>query len=343
MYSLCVLNKEAIYLSIIIVMKENTSILVTGCAGFIGSNICDELLLKWHTVIGIDNFSTWHQKNIEQALAHKSFSFIEQDITDLPWLQKVFQEYSISHISHQAARWSVSKSVENPLLTNNININWTLHLLRLAKKYEIKKFVCAISSSIYGNTTTLPKIESMPYKPESPYAITKACKEMYCKTFFDLYWLPTIGLRYFNVYGKRQDPQWPYAAVIPRRVLKAINNEDLPLNGAWTQTRDFTYIDDVVHANVQALFCTNEEAYGKWYNVSYWAQTSIKNLWENIVKYTSSNATLVSSPARAGDISDSLGDISLAKKFLQYQPQTDIDEWIVKTIQRYKENTNYFT
>jgi len=318
------------------------TVLVTWVAGFIGSNLAEELVEQWRNVVWIDNLMTWYMKNIQHLLNKPNFKFIWQDVRDYKWLEKIIKEHNIEYISHQAARGSVPKSVEDPLLSNEINVNWTLNILDIAKNNGIKKVVVAISSAVYWDTPELPKREDMPYNPLSPYATTKVTKEIYLKNFWELYQLPTIWLRYFNVYGKRQDPKWDYAAVIPRWIYKALKNEDLPLNWEWTQTRDFTYIKDVVQANIKALDTNNEEAFWKGYNVCYWQQVSIKELWEQIIKATNSKSKLVKAPARKWDIMHSYGDWSLANKMFGYKPEYDMEKWFEETIKWYKENMNYF-
>jgi len=317
-------------------------ILLTWVAWFIWSNLAEELLSKWYFVVWLDNLMTWHMQNIENLMDNKNFVFIKDDVRDLNKLDEIIKKYEIKFISHQAARWSVPKSVENPILTNDININWTLNILEVAKNNKLKKIVVAISSSVYWDTPELPKVETMPYNPLSPYATTKVTKEIYLKNFWNLYWLPTIWLRYFNVYGRRQDPNWDYAAVIPRWIYKALNNEDLPLNWEWTQTRDFTYIDDVIQANIKAIETENTKAFWKWYNICFWQQISIKELWEEIIKVTSSNWKIIKAPARKWDINDSYWDWSLANKMFWYFPKYNMETWLKETLKWYSDNKNYF-
>ena len=317
-------------------------ILLTWVAWFIWSNLAEELLSKWYFVVWLDNLMTWHMQNIENLMNNEDFIFIKDDIRDLNKLDEIIKKYEIKFISHQAARWSVPKSVENPILTNDININWTLNILEVAKNNKLKKVVVAISSSVYWDTPELPKVETMPYNPLSPYATTKVTKEIYLKNFWNLYWLPTIWLRYFNVYGRRQDPNWDYAAVIPRWIYKALNNEDLPLNWEWTQTRDFTYIDDVIQANIKAIETENTKAFWKWYNICFWQQIKIKELWEKIIKVTSSNWKIIKAPARKWDINDSYWDWSLANKMFWYFPKYNMETWLKETLKWYSDNKNYF-
>lgn len=318
-------------------------VLVTGCAGFIGSNIVEKLLVLGHKVIGIDNLMTWFYKNIAPFENNSNFIFYKEDIRNISFLEFIFQKENITHVCHQAARGSVPKSIEDPILTNDINITGTLNILWISHKHNVKKCVCAISSSVYGDTPELPKIESMPYNPISPYALTKVTNEMYCKLFYEIYGLPTIWLRYFNVYWKRQDPNGSYAAIVPRWIQKSLNNENLELNWEWLQTRDFTYIDDVVDANILALFTENEDAYWKGMNICYNERIAIKELWNVILKTTKSSGILTHANVRKWDIQDSLGDFSLAHTLIWYTPKTDISVWIRHTLDWYKNNNNYFT
>ena len=230
------------------------------------------------------------------------------------------------------------KSVEDPILTNDINVSGTLNILWAAKKNRVQRVVCAISSSVYGDTPTLPKVETMPYAPLSPYAVTKVTKEVYLGVFFTLYGLKTIGLRYFNVYGRRQDPNGDYAAVIPRWITKAFNNEDLLINGDGKQTRDFTYIDDVIQANIKGLECKNRKAFGRGFNIGYSDHIDIKTLAENIIRITKSKSKIVFGKPRKGDIQDSYADINLAKELLGYKPRTSLKRGLQKTIEWYKRN-----
>lgn len=312
------------------------NVLVTGCAGFIGSNICEKLVEKGWNVVGIDNLMTGFKKNIEHLEQKENFKFIWADIRNYADVERIIRENEIKYITHQAARGSVPKSVEDPILTNEINVNGTLNVFWAAKENNVEKVVCAISSSVYGDTPVLPKVETMPYNPLSPYALTKVAKEMYCKTFFDLYKLKTIGLRYFNVYGKRQDPNGDYAAVIPRWITKALKGEDLPINGDGKQTRDFTYIDDVVAANILALECEKEEAFGRGFNIGFSDKIDITTLAKNIIEITNSNSKIIFGEPRKGDIQDSYADINLARNILGYNPKVSVESGLKKTLDWYQ-------
>ena len=317
-------------------MLHQKNVLVTGCAGFIGSNLCEALVEQGWNVIGVDNLMTGYRKNIEQLESKNNFQFIWADVRDFQKINEIIEDNKIEYITHQAARGSVPKSVEDPILTNDINVSGTLNVLWAAQKNNVKKVVCAISSSVYGDTPTLPKVETMPYAPLSPYAVTKVTKEVYLGVFNKLYGLKTIGLRYFNVYGRRQDPDGDYAAVIPRWITKAFNGEDLPINGDGKQTRDFTYIDDVIQANIKGLECKNGEAFGRGFNIGYSSHVDIKTLAENILKTTQSKSKIVFGEPRKGDIQDSYADINLAKELLGYSPGTKLEDGLRKTIEWYK-------
>ncbi len=314
-------------------MKKN--ILITGCAGFIGSNLAEYLVKEDWNVVGVDNLMTGYRKNIKHLEKEKNFRFIWGDVRDFKFVDEIIKKYEIEFISHQAARGSVPKSVEDPLLTNDINIGGTLNILEASRNNGVKKVVCAISSSVYGDTPTLPKVESMPYSPLSPYAVTKMTKEVYLNVFYKLYGLKTIGLRYFNVYGRRQDPNGDYAAVIPRWISRALAGKDLLVNGDGEQTRDFTYIDDVIQANIKGLTCENNDAFGRGYNIGYSSHVDIKTLAEKIIDITDSKSRIVFGPPRKGDIRDSYADITLAKKMLGYNPQTDLENGLKKTVEWY--------
>lgn len=319
-------------------MNKEKKVLVTGCAGFIGSNLSEALVKAGWDVIGIDNLMSGYRKNIEELEKEENFRFIWMDIRDRNALDQLIREERITHITHQAARGSVPKSVEDPLLTHEINTVGTLNVFWAAQQNNVQRVVAAISSSVYGNTPVLPKVETMPYSPLSPYAISKVVVEMYCKVFYELYGLQTVGLRYFNVYGKQQDPNGDYAAVIPRWMTKALRNEELPINGDGTQTRDFTFVEDVVAANILALETSNQEAFGKGFNIGYSGQVDIKTLAEIIIESAGSQSKIRFDSARKGDVQDSYADIQLAKNLLGYDPKTNLDEGLKKTMSWYRNN-----
>ncbi|MDX1763785.1 MAG: SDR family NAD(P)-dependent oxidoreductase, partial [bacterium] len=225
-------------------------VLITGGAGFIGSNLAERLIQDGHEVVIFDDLSTGRMENLSGIQNHPRLTFVEGTILDSTHLSETIEKLQIETISHQAARPSVARSVEDPLATNEVNVTGTLNVLKTALDGGVKTVVAAISSSVYGDTPELPKKETMPYNPQSPYAVTKVTKELYLKIFHQVYGLNTVGLRYFNVYGRKQDPKSDYAAVIPKFVTAALKGEDLTIEDDGGQTRDFTYITDVVDANI---------------------------------------------------------------------------------------------
>jgi UDP-glucose 4-epimerase len=272
--------------------------------------------------------------NLEGVKDHPDFTFIQGTILEPAHLAKVIGEFEIDGISHQAARPSVSRSVEDPLATNEANVTGTLNVLKVASDCGVRKVVVAISSSVYGDTPELPKKESMPYNPQSPYAVSKVAKELYLKVFHEVYGLDTVGLRYFNVYGRRQDPNSDYAAVVPKFVTAALKGEDLSIEGDGKQTRDFTYIDDVVDANLAGF--ENPKAAGRSFNIAYGQRISILELAEKIIAITGSSSKIIFKPKRKGDIRHSLADISYARGFLEYEPGFDLERGLTETISWYK-------
>lgn len=307
-----------------------TSILVTGGAGFIGSNLIAALLESGYKVVCVDDLSTGHEKNIKEFESNQNFIFKNIDIRNYKLLEAIIKENKIELISHQAARGSVPKSIQEPLVTNDVNVNGTLNVLWAAHKNNVKRVVVAISSSVYGDSEVLPKREDMPYNPKSPYAVSKVAKELYLKVFNQLYSLETVGLRYFNVYGPKQDPNGAYAAVIPKLISNALNNEPLSINGDGEQTRDFTYITDVVKANLLAL--KENAANGKSFNIAVGKSTTVNELAENIIEVTGSKSKIVHGQDRPGDVKHSIADISLAKKYLNFSPSIEIGEGLRFTI-----------
>jgi dTDP-glucose 4,6-dehydratase len=306
-------------------------VLLTGGAGFIGSNIAGELLNQDHYVVCLDNLYADRKENILEFEGNENFVFVNGDIRDLKTIQTILREHSIKKICHQAARGSVPKSVNDPILTNSINIDGTLNVLWAAKEEGVKRVVLAISSSIYGDAPTLPKVETMPYNPKSPYAISKVANDMYCRNFFELYGLETAGLRYFNVYGPKQDPEGAYAAVIPKFILSALRNQPLVIEGNGEQTRDFSYISDVVNANMLAL--TSQKAPGHSMNIAYGKRISVNDLAGKIIQFTNSHSEIRYIEPRKGDVKDSLADLSLAKEKLGYVPKVAIEEGLKRTVE----------
>ncbi len=311
------------------------NVLITGGAGFIGSNLAERLIHDGHHVAVYDDLSTGRLDNLKEIMDHPNFTFIEGTLLERIHLGEVIEDLEIQAISHQAARPSVARSVENPLATNEVNVTGTLNLLKTASDCGVKKVVVAISSSVYGDTPELPKKETMPYNPQSPYAVSKVTKELYLKVFHEVYGLHAVGLRYFNVYGRRQDPQSDYAAVIPKFVTAALRGEDLPIEGDGEQTRDFTYIDDVVDANIAGF--SHDEAAGRSFNIAYGSRISILELANKIIEITQSESKITFKPQRKGDVRHSLADISYAGEYLGYRPRFDLGNGLKETIGWYKD------
>ena len=310
-------------------------ILVTGGAGFIGSNLIKELINQNNFIVCLDDLSHGFERNIKEFLDNKNFIFVKGDIRDLKLINKIIKDYSIDYISHQAARCSVPKSIENPILITEINIKGTLNILWAAKESRVKKVVIASSSSIYGDLMKLPKKESMNYDPKSPYAITKIVEELYSKNFYDLYGLKTICLRYFNVYGPKQNPEGDYSAAIPKFINSALSNKSLTIFGDGTQTRDFIFVQDVVNVNISAL---KKEVIGN-FNIGSGKRISINELAKKIIEITSSKSKIIYLPERKGDLKDSLADISLAKKYLDFNPKYNLEEGLKITTEWIKNNS----
>lgn len=312
-------------------------ILVTGGAGFIGGNIVETLLNidNITKVVVLDNLSTGFEKNIQPFFTNPKFTFINGDITDLATCNKACA--GIDAICHQAALGSVPRSINNPLATHQVNVDGFFNMLDAARLSGIKRFVYASSSSVYGDADYSPKVEGKLGTPLSPYAITKKTNELYANVFYKTYGMEVIGLRYFNVFGPRQDPNGAYAAVIPLFFKAALNNESPVINGDGTITRDFTYIDNVVNINISALTITNPKAFGKAYNVACGNTTTLTQIWETIKKIANSSANAIYGEQRTGDILQSLADISLAKKYLNYSPTVDVNQGLEKSLEWYKE------
>jgi UDP-N-acetylglucosamine 4-epimerase len=307
--------------------------LVTGVAGFIGSNLLEHLLKLDQTVIGLDNFLTGYQKNLDMVKdivgpeAWKRFTFVEGDIRDPETCRKVCA--GVDHVLHEAALGSVPRSIDDPLLSNGCNISGFLNMLTAARDAGVKSFVYAASSSTYGDSPELPKIEDNIGRPLSPYAVTKYVDELYAEVFARCYGFTSIGLRYFNVFGQRQDPFGAYAAVIPQWFAGLIRKETVYVNGDGETSREFCYIDNVVQANLLAALAGNE-ARDKIYNVAFGQRTTLNELFvlirEEVARHLPEAATavVVHRDFRAGDVRHSLADISRAKKLLGYEPQYDV-------------------
>ncbi len=321
---------------------ENKNILVTGGAGFIGSNLCQTLLEIGAKVTCLDNFATGHRHNIEPFLKNDNFTLIEGDIRDIDTCHKACANQDF--ILHQAALGSVPRSIADPITSNDVNVGGFLNMLVAARDAEVTRFVYAASSSTYGDHEALPKVEETIGKPLSPYAITKYVNELYADNFFVTYGLNTIGLRYFNVFGRRQDPNGAYAAVIPLFVKQFMNHESPVINGDGTYSRDFTYIDNVVQMNLRAITTENKEALNQVYNTAVGDSITIEQLTDLLKKYLSkydakiAEVDIVHGPNRKGDIPHSLASVEKAKKLLNYNPTHTIDNGIEEAVEWYWEN-----
>ena len=318
--------------------------LVTGVAGFIGSNLLETLLANGQEVVGLDNFATGNKANVEEMLAQapasRKFHFLEGDITDLATCQKAC--CGVDYVLHQAALGSVPRSIADPLATHASNATGFLNMLVAAREQKVRRFVYASSSSVYGDDATLPKFENKAGQPLSPYAITKALNEMYAAVYHRLHGLETIGLRYFNVFGPRQDPNGPYAAVIPRWVSAMIHQQPAYINGDGSTSRDFCYVANAVQANLLAATTENTAAPGQVFNVAVHARTSLNELFELIrTKLMPDFPALakyrpVYQPFRPGDIQHSLADISKARESLGYEPLYTLDKGLEAALGWYK-------
>lgn len=311
------------------------SVLVTGGAGFIGSNIAEALLAQGYRVVVLDDLSTGKMENVLDIKREDNLKFVKGSILDRGLLRSLLKSENVKLISHQAAVSSVTKSIADPVATMETNVAGTTNIFHVAAEYGCRRIVFASSSSVYGDSPELPKRETMTPCPKSPYAMSKVAKELLGSVFSDLYGISIIGLRYFNVYGRRQDPASDYAAVIPKFISKALDNEPIPIEGDGGQTRDFIYIDDVVNANLGAL--TGNGVSGTVFNVGNGKQTSILELARTIIELTESKSEIVFKPKRAGDIQDSVGDIEHAQRNLGYRKTFNIRKGLAKTIFWYRE------
>jgi len=313
-------------------------ILVTGGAGFIGSNLVEELLndKKISHVRVLDNLATGSLKNITSFQADKRFEFINGDITNYNDCLQACGEIDV--ISHQAALGSVPRSIKDPLATNNVNITGTLNIFTAAKEKKIKRVVYAASSSTYGDHPGLPKVEDKIGSPLSPYAVTKYVNELYAKVYADLYDMEIIGLRYFNIFGPRQNPKGPYAAVIPLFVKSILENTPPVINGDGEHSRDFTYVANAVQANIKAMFTENKKAVNQVYNIACGQQTSLNQLFNYLKDIEGSNLQPIYGPERKGDVKHSLADISKAKNLLGYDPVVTVGDGLKKIVAWYKAN-----
>ena len=323
-------------------MKEQYSILVTGGAGFIGSNLCDHFLTKGYQVTCLDNFATGHRHNVEPFLKNTNFKLIEGDIRNLATCHDAVK--GIDFVLHQAALGSVPRSINDPITTNDVNVSGFLNMLVAARDANVKRFVYAASSSTYGDSEALPKVEDVIGKPLSPYAITKYVNELYAEIFSRTYGLETIGLRYFNVFGRRQDPNGAYAAVIPKFVMQLMKEDSPVINGDGLFSRDFTYIDNVVQMNELAMLTLNPQAINTVYNTAYGDRTTL-NQMVNLLKTYLANynpkiaeVNVIYGPNRAGDIPHSLASIEKAKELLHYHPKFSFDDGLKEAVDWYWHN-----
>jgi UDP-N-acetylglucosamine/UDP-N-acetylgalactosamine 4-epimerase len=313
------------------------SFLITGGAGFIGSNLV-EYLLKYGAkkVRVLDNLSTGFLSNLSEFESNANFEFIEGDIRDLSTCQKACE--NIDYVSHHAALGSVPRSINNPIATNEVNINGFLNMLVAVRDNKCRRFVYAASSSTYGDSIELPKIENRIGKPLSPYAVTKYVNELYADVFARLYGVEVIGLRYFNIFGPKQNPKGAYAAVIPLFMEAIYKGESPSINGDGTQSRDFTFVENAVQANVKALLTNNTEAVNQVCNIAVGDRTTLTELYQIIKDLAHSDAPVTYKSQRIGDIQHSLADISKAKALLDYEPKIKINEGLKVTFDWYKKH-----
>ncbi len=322
--------------------NDKHTILITGGAGFIGSNLCEHFLGKGHKVVCLDNFATGHRYNIEPFLFDPNFVLIEGDIRDLSVCRKAVQE--VDYVLHQAALGSVPRSVKDPITSNDVNVSGFLNMLVAARDAGVKRFIYAASSSTYGDSESLPKVEEVIGKPLSPYAITKYVNELYAEIFSRTYGMETIGLRYFNVFGRRQDPNGAYAAVIPKFVMQLMKHESPVINGDGLFSRDFTYIDNVVQMNELAILTTNPDAVNTVFNTAYGDRTSLNQmihlLKEYLADYDESIASVpvIYGPNRVGDIPHSLASVEKANRLLGYQPRFSFAQGLKEAVDWYWKN-----
>ncbi|WBX74778.1 SDR family oxidoreductase [Tenacibaculum pacificus] len=322
--------------------KKSKNILITGGAGFIGSNLVAYFLEKKYKVTVLDNFSTGYHHNIEPFFNNPDFNLIEGDIRDLETCKKACENKD--YVLHQAALGSVPRSIEDPVTTNDVNTSGFLNMLVAARDASVKRFVYAASSSTYGDSESLPKVEDVIGKPLSPYAITKYVNELYADVFGKMYGLECIGLRYFNVFGRKQNPNGAYAAVIPKFVIQLMNYESPIINGDGTYSRDFTYIDNVIQMNERAMLADSEVAINTVYNTAVGDRTTIKEMVNLLKEYLSEydakigDVEITHGPNRLGDIPHSLASIEKAKKNLGYKPTHEFAKGLKEAVSWYWEN-----
>jgi len=317
-------------------------ILITGGAGFIGSNLCEHFLSKGYKVCCLDNFSTGYKHNIEQFFADPNFELIEGDIRNFADCQKAIK--GAAYVLHQAALGSVPRSIEDPITSNDVNVSGFLNMLIASRDEKIKRFVYAASSSTYGDSKELPKMEDKIGKPLSPYAVTKYVNELYADVFSKIYQIETIGLRYFNVFGRKQDPNGAYAAVIPLFVKSFIEHKSPIINGDGNYSRDFTYIDNVIQINELAMTTKNPKAINQVYNVAFGDKTTLNDLVNYLKQFLSqydpeiADIDVIHGNFREGDIPHSQANIDKAKKLLNYNPNYSMKNGLKEAVKWYWEN-----
>lgn len=317
-------------------------ILITGGAGFIGSNLCEHFLKSGHKVVCLDNFATGHRHNLKDCMENPNFKLIEGDIRTIA--DCIAAVDGVDYVLHQAALGSVPRSINDPITTNDVNVSGFLNMLTASRDAKVKRFIYAASSSTYGDSEGLPKVEEVIGKPLSPYAITKYVNELYAEIFSKTYGLETIGLRYFNVFGRKQDPNGAYAAVIPKFVMQFMNYESPVINGDGNYSRDFTYIDNVIQMNELAMLSQNPEAVNTVYNTAFGDRNTLNDLTGYLKKYLSeldskiADVEVVYGQNRAGDIPHSLASIAKAKKMLGYDPKYSLQEGLKEAVSWYWSN-----
>ncbi|WP_348799435.1 SDR family oxidoreductase [Flavobacterium adhaerens] len=327
-------------------MEKNAEIkiLITGGAGFIGSNLCEYFLSKKYNIVCLDNFSTGHRYNLDDFIDQDNFKLIEGDIRDLETCKLAIE--GVDYVLHQAALGSVPRSIQDPITSNDVNVSGFLNMLVAASEAKVKRFVYAASSSTYGDSVGLPKVEDVIGKPLSPYAITKYVNELYADIFSKTYGLQAIGLRYFNVFGRKQDPNGAYAAVIPKFVMQLMKHESPTINGDGNFSRDFTYIDNVIQMNELAMLTQNPEAVNTVYNTAYGDRNTLNDLIgylkKMLAKYDPEieNIEIEYGAVRNGDIPHSLASIEKAKSILGYNPKFSLQEGLKEAIDWYWNNLN---
>lgn len=317
------------------------NILITGGAGFIGSNLCDHFIAKGYKVTCLDSFITGHRRNLIQLMEHPDFTLIEGDIREIETCRKACE--GMDYVLHQAALGSVPRSINDPITSNDVNVGGFLNMLVAARDSQVKRFVYAASSSTYGDSESLPKVEDVIGKPLSPYAVTKYVNELYADVFSKTYGIECIGLRYFNVFGRRQDPNGAYAAVIPKFVIQLMKHQSPTINGAGDYSRDFTYIDNVIQMNERAMLTDNRDAVNTVYNTAVGDRTTIREMADLLKEYLSAydpeigNIEILHGPVRAGDVPHSKASIEKAMNLLNYSPSHVFQQGLKEAVDWYWE------